>query len=205
MVSIQIEIRTRSERDTNLHRPWRDETGSNPVYTRIILIGVPGVLKHLKNEIHTWKSRSAWVLVINVRRCSRADSGDKSTTFDWRARLLLKSWKTWYWHDSEVALQSLWPYHRRHQQQNLKFKQKGSPHVVGRKKKCRNRIYNQCLSVLASLRHLLCVASGNGENSRVDESDGSTEPKCSKTSWVGIGRSHNMRRSAPKIRKVGCP
>ena len=41
-----------------------------PVYIRIFLIGAPGVLKHLKNEIHTWKTRLAWILVVNLRRRS---------------------------------------------------------------------------------------------------------------------------------------
>ena len=43
--------------------------GSVP-YTRIFLIGAPIVLKHLKNEAHAWKTRSAWsawILVINFR------------------------------------------------------------------------------------------------------------------------------------------
>ena len=50
MVSIQDEIQMRSERDPDLHnlRPLRDKTGGIPAYTRIFLIGVPGVLKHLK-------------------------------------------------------------------------------------------------------------------------------------------------------------
>ena len=59
MVSIHNEIRTRSDRDTNLHN-WGHEgarQGSMPVYTGIFLIVGPNVSKHLnrdtrlKNEI----------------------------------------------------------------------------------------------------------------------------------------------------------
>ena len=44
--------RMRSERDAKLHnmRPSRDKTGSTSVHTRIFLIRVSDVLKHLKNE-----------------------------------------------------------------------------------------------------------------------------------------------------------
>ena len=44
--------------------------GSIPVCTRICFLGVPGVLEHLKNKIHAWKTRLAWISVINFRRCS---------------------------------------------------------------------------------------------------------------------------------------
>ena len=54
--------RTRSERDRNEieiciiwgHRGTRQ--GSIPECTKTVLIGVPDVLKHLKNEMHAWKN-----------------------------------------------------------------------------------------------------------------------------------------------------
>ena len=68
MISIQNEIRTRSERDTNLHnlRPLRDETGQHPVYTRAFLLGVPDGLKPQKRDTRL-KNETAWTLVINLR------------------------------------------------------------------------------------------------------------------------------------------
>ena len=44
--------RTRLERDTNLHK-LRSSRDKSLGYTRMsLLVGVPGVLKHLHNEIH---------------------------------------------------------------------------------------------------------------------------------------------------------
>ena len=61
MVSIQNEIRSRSERDTNLHnlRPLRDKTGK---HTRIFLIGVPVSWNcETPRKKDTWKTTSAWI------------------------------------------------------------------------------------------------------------------------------------------------
>ena len=49
--------------------------GSMPGYSRIFLAGVPDALKHFKNEIHDWKSRLAWILLSNFRRCSYGWAG----------------------------------------------------------------------------------------------------------------------------------
>ena len=40
---------------------WGTRQGSTPGRPTIFLIGVPDVLQHLKNEIHAWKTRLAWI------------------------------------------------------------------------------------------------------------------------------------------------
>ena len=72
MEGIQNEIRTRSERDTNLHhsRPSRDETRQGSMQG---CIGIPLLEcqvswnKHLKNEIHARKTRLAWDHAVPVQ------------------------------------------------------------------------------------------------------------------------------------------
>ena len=57
------------ERDTNLDnlRPWRDKTGGHSsVHWDFPYWSGPGVLQHLKNGMHAWKTRPAWILVIKL-------------------------------------------------------------------------------------------------------------------------------------------
>ena len=71
-----VSSRMRSKRNQNeitICSTWgHDGTrqGRIPKHTRIYLVGVSEALKHLKNEIHAWKTRSAYILVINLRRRS---------------------------------------------------------------------------------------------------------------------------------------
>ena len=67
-------MRTRQKQRTRykLHnlRPLRDKTGSIPGYTRISLLECQCPELPRKNDIHAWKTRSAWIHVINFCRRS---------------------------------------------------------------------------------------------------------------------------------------
>ena len=68
----------------NLHnlKPWRDKTGSNPACTRIILFR-SARCPETPQKRDTWKMRSAWILVINLRRCSYVFSSQECSQSYW--------------------------------------------------------------------------------------------------------------------------